>query len=130
MSRFLVPALVLVGCGSPSYCEKSAEWFACGEETTVSDEDLAACEEALAPCSAADQRNLIDATECLLDLGVFGFCDTTPTSVPTSTEDLTALAEAMVECQSYADAVSDACAEAAGFSTPTDFSSTPSSTSL
>lgn len=128
MSRFVWSVALLVGCGGPSYCEKSADWFACGEEVTVSDEDMAACEEALAPCSAADQRNLIDATECLLDLGVFGFCDTTePTSVPTSTEDLQALAEAMVECQEYADAVSPECAEAAGFSTGGSFS-TPSTT--
>ncbi len=127
MSRFLVPMVALVGCGGPSYCQRSAEWFACGGEATISDEELAECEEALAPCSAGDQRNLIDAMECLLDLGVLGFCDSTETTQPTSTEDAVALAAAAAECQAFADAVSPACADAAGFATPTD-TSYPTST--
>jgi hypothetical protein len=119
--------VALAACGGKSYCEKSAEWFACGEEVEFTDEELADCEEALEPCSDEDQQNLIDATECLL--GLFGFCDSTETSTDTpTTGELEDLAADAAECQAFSAAVSAECNAAVYGGGSTSFTSFTSST--
>jgi hypothetical protein len=113
----------LAACGGADYCEESRKWAEeCG--ATVSDEDVASCQEELEPCDGSDQKALVKATECLQDIGMFSLCgDDDQMTTPTSTEDLAALAIKALECNGHLADVSQECLAASGFSGGTDFTS-------
>jgi hypothetical protein len=86
MSRAVL-LLIATGCGGgSSIC--SREW--CGVEPT--DDEVAACEEQIAPCTAADERLMNQYFDCVDESG--GMCGTTETdgqAFATCATDLTGL---------------------------------------
>ena len=107
----LLGALALVGCGG-NLCErqkKDAE--ACGQ--TVSDEDMQACEDALANCSKDDEKALNEMMDCIQDLSG-GECGTDTSTTVTSTEDPQQLMDDMMACMAPVASVSAECLDAAG----------------
>lgn len=106
---------VLVGCGGSDYCESSRKWLEeCGG--TVSDAELDQCKELLEPCSASDQKALVDSTECLMDAGVFSYCPDDETPTTSTTGDLDELTQKLIECNAILADVSPGCIEAVSFS--------------
>lgn len=119
MFRTVLPLMLLAACGGGNYCSRASQAAEdCGD--TVSDEDMATCEEALAKCSKEDEGLLNDSYDCLEDGGYLECATASPTTTMTMSEAMEELA-AMMACYEPLAGLSEECAAGFGatMTTPT-----------
>jgi len=114
MFRQILRAAVLffvAACGAESgeYCGAlQGALDECDRDVNSIDDDIAACEERIKPCSAADEALMIEVHDCAKAAG-FGVCADTTIGMRTD-EDY----EAVLQCGLNVTEISDACFAAAG----------------